>query len=197
MSKIVVSCSTVALAGLFLAVLPFGGVARDRAALHFTYITTGRGHAAAVMEAGARQAAADLGVTLGYESLRSVDPTRVAERIAAAAAARPDGLVIAIDDIGPLDTPIEAAATMGIRIVTVGPQGDAARSPGVLMHVDTDDTLAGIAAGRQLSVLGVTNVLCLKVDVDDPADGSMLRCGHRTRGGRRPHGRAHRDRPSG
>jgi simple sugar transport system substrate-binding protein len=170
MSKIVVSCSAVALAGLFLAGLPFGGVALDRPALHFTYITTGRGHAAAVMEAGARQAAADLGVTLGYESLRSVDPTRVAERIAAAAAVTPDGLVIAVDDIGPLDAPIESAAAMGIPIVSVGPQDDAALPPGVLLHVDTDDTLAGIAAGRQLSILGVTNVLCLKVDVGDPAD---------------------------
>jgi simple sugar transport system substrate-binding protein len=170
MSKVVISCSAVALAGLLLAAIPFGGVAQDRTALELTFVTTGRGHAAAVMEAGARQAAADLGVTLDYASLRSVDPDRVVERIEAAVMARTDGLVIAVDDIGRLGAPIEAGTDMGIPIVSVGPLGDAGLPPGILSHVDPSDTRAGVAAGRQLGILGVRNALCLTVDVGDPAD---------------------------
>jgi hypothetical protein len=65
MSKVVVSSSAVVLVGLFIAVLPLGGVAQDRAAPHLSYIATGRGHDAAVMESGARQAAADQGCIHG------------------------------------------------------------------------------------------------------------------------------------
>jgi simple sugar transport system substrate-binding protein len=170
MSKILISCVTVALVGSALAAIPVGGVAQDGSEHHVSYITAGRGGAAEVMEAGARQAAADMGVTLDVRSLRSVDPSRMEQQIETAAAARPDGLVIVVDDIGPLTTPIETAAAMGIPIVWAGPLDDAAMPSGVLVRVGPDDSLAGVAAGRQLSMLGVTNALCLKVDVGDPAD---------------------------
>jgi simple sugar transport system substrate-binding protein len=168
MSKSIVLSAAVALAGVVVAVLPSGGLAQDRGALHLTFITTDRGHAAATMAAGARQAAADLGVTLGYDALRTVDPTRVGERIAAAVAEGPDGLVIAVDDVEAVGAPIEAAAALGIPVVSVGVDRDAPRTPGVLLQVGSDETQAGIAAGRQLGDLGVANALCLQVDVGEP-----------------------------
>ena len=170
MWKVVVRGGAVAIAGVVMATLPFGAVAQDTPDLRFAYVTTARGHAEAVMEAGARQAAADLGVALGYESVRSVDPVRVAERIDAAVAAGPDGLVIAADDIVPMGTSIREAAAVGIPIVWVGQQTDTSPPRGVDLRVVPDDTLAGLAAGRQLGILGVRNALCLKVDVHMSAD---------------------------
>jgi simple sugar transport system substrate-binding protein len=107
-------------------------------------------------------------VSLGYVQVRSGDPARVAERIDTAVAARPDGLVIAIEDIDIPAASIDAAAALGVPIVSVGPAGGTA--PHVLARVERDETAAGVAAGRMLGTLGVTNALCLTVDVGDPAD---------------------------
>jgi simple sugar transport system substrate-binding protein len=38
-----------------------------------------------------------------------------------------------------------------------------------VLHVSTDESVAGMAAGRQLAALGVTNGLCLTVEVGEPA----------------------------
>ncbi len=161
-----VACSLVVLIGMLTTGLPAAAQAPRQTEVHVIFIAAALpGHAADVMANGARRAAADIGVHLDYRALRAADLDRVDLLVDAGVASPPDGLVFATEDSESLPVSIEAAIGAGIPVVSVGPRSDRMPAPGILMHVETDTALAGNEAGRQLAALGVSNALCLRVDV--------------------------------
>ncbi|MGY2873658.1 simple sugar transport system substrate-binding protein [Marmoricola sp. URHA0025 HA25] len=112
-----------------------------------------------VVKAGAVQAGKDEGVDLHYQS--DGDVGKQATLIDNAVAAGTKGLVISMANPDGLEKSIKAAVAAGIPVITINSGIDKWKDFGAITHVGQSETLAGEAAGEQLSTLGVKNVLCV------------------------------------
>jgi simple sugar transport system substrate-binding protein len=112
-----------------------------------------------VVKAGAVQAGKDEGVDLHYQS--DGDVGKQATLIDNAVAAGTDGLVISMANPDGLEESIKAAIAAGIPVITINSGIDKWKEFGAITHVGQSETLAGNAAGEQMSSLGVKNMLCV------------------------------------
>jgi simple sugar transport system substrate-binding protein len=112
-----------------------------------------------VVKAGAEQAGKDEGVDLHYQS--DGDVGKQATLIDNAVAAGTDGLVVSMANPDGLEKSIKAAVAAGIPVITINSGIDKWKEFGAITHVGQSETLAGEAAGEQLSGLGAKNVLCV------------------------------------
>jgi len=112
-----------------------------------------------VVKAGAEQAASDTGVDMHYSN--NGDPGEQSTLIDNAVAAGTDGLVISMADPPALEDSIKAAVAAGIPVITINSGIDDWQSFGAITHVGQSETLAGKAAGEQLSAAGLNNVICV------------------------------------
>jgi len=112
-----------------------------------------------VVKAGAEQAANDTGVDMHYAN--NGDPGEQSTLIDNAVAAGTDGLVISMADPPALEDSIKAAVAAGIPVITINSGIDDWQDFGAITHVGQSETLAGKAAGEQLSNAGLTNVICV------------------------------------
>lgn len=112
-----------------------------------------------VVKAGATQAGKDDGVELHYQS--DPDVGKQATLIDNAVAANTDGLVISMANPDGLENSIKAAVAAGIPVITINSGIDQWQQFGAITHVGQSETLAGEAAGQQLSDAGLKNVLCV------------------------------------
>jgi simple sugar transport system substrate-binding protein len=122
-----------------------------------------------VVENGVRAGEAQMGVTVDYSSPDTFDMVRMAELIDAAVATNPDGLVISIPDADALRGSIEAAVAAGIPVISMNSGSDVFQDLGILTHVGSDEAVAGLAAGRRMGELGVTNAICVNDEVGNAA----------------------------
>jgi simple sugar transport system substrate-binding protein len=112
-----------------------------------------------VVKAGAEQAAEDTGVDMHYSN--NGDPGEQSTLIDNAVAANTDGLVISMADPPALEDSIKAAVAAGIPVITINSGIDSWQDFGAITHVGQSETLAGKAAGEQLTAAGLTNVICV------------------------------------
>ena len=111
------------------------------------------------VESGARQAAADYGVTVLWSS--DSDPGGQSLLIQQAIAAESDGIVVSIANPDGLASAISQAVAAGIPVVSINSGLEVWRDFGAITHVGQSETIAGTAAGTELAALGATNGICI------------------------------------
>ena len=112
-----------------------------------------------VVKAGAVQAGKDEGVDLKYQS--DPDVGKQATLIDNAVAAGTNGLVVSMANPDGLRNSIKAAIAAGIPVITINSGIDQWKDFGAITHVGQSETIAGQAAGEQLTNAGVKNALCV------------------------------------
>ena len=112
-----------------------------------------------VVKAGSEQAGDDLGVDLRYNS--DPDPGNQSTLIDNAVADGTDGLVVSMANPDGLEASIKAAVDAGVPVITINSGIDDWQAFGAITHVGQSETIAGEAAGEQMSETGPTNVLCV------------------------------------
>jgi simple sugar transport system substrate-binding protein len=122
-----------------------------------------------VVEKGAKDAAAALGVELEYNFAPSGDMADMAKLIEAATATRPDGLIVSLPDAAALGNAIKAASGAGIPVITINSGLESYAAVGALMHIGQPEKLAGQKAGERAAREGVTNPLCLNQEAFNTA----------------------------
>ncbi|MEZ5825149.1 MAG: sugar ABC transporter substrate-binding protein [Geminicoccaceae bacterium] len=122
-----------------------------------------------VVEKGAKDAAAALGVELEYNFAPSGDMSDMASLIESAAATSPDGLIVSLPDADALGGAIRAAVGAGIPVVTINSGLESSKELGALMHVGQPEYEAGMGAGARAMAEGVTNPVCLNQEAFNTA----------------------------
>ncbi len=122
-----------------------------------------------VVEKGAKDAAAALGVELEYNFAPSGDMSDMAALIEAGAATSPDGMIISLPDPDALGGAITAAIGAGIPVITINSGLEASKKLGALMHVGQPEYDAGFAAGTRAKEEGATNPICLNQEAFNTA----------------------------
>lgn len=122
-----------------------------------------------VVEKGAKDAAAALGVSLEYNFAPSGDLADMAKLIEAASATQPDGLIVSLPDADALGNAIGSAADAGVPVVTINSGLEASKEVGALMHIGQPERLAGAAAGERAKAEGVSKGLCLNQEAFNTA----------------------------
>jgi simple sugar transport system substrate-binding protein len=72
-----------------------------------------------------------------------------------------DGLVISMANPPALEDSIKKAVAAGVPVITINSGIDDWQDFGAITHVGQSETLAGKAAGEQLSNAGLSNVICV------------------------------------
>jgi simple sugar transport system substrate-binding protein len=147
------------------------GGAPDRGAVRIVVITHGQSSDAfwSVVANGVRDAARDLGVRAEYQAPLRFDMVEMSERISAATAARPAGIVVSIPDPDALAPAIRAAIEAGIPVVSINSGADAWERLGALAHVGQTEYEAGFGAGERLAAAGARRALCVNHEVGNAA----------------------------
>jgi len=112
-----------------------------------------------VVKSGSDQAGKDLGVDMHYNS--DPDPGAQSTLIDNAVADGSDGLVISMANPEGLEDSIKAAVEAGVPVITINSGIDDWQDFGAITHVGQSETIAGEAAGEQLTEAGATNVICV------------------------------------
>jgi simple sugar transport system substrate-binding protein len=122
-----------------------------------------------VVEKGAKDAAAALGVDLEYNFAPSGDMSDMATLIETAVATNPDGIIVSLPDVAALGGAIRAAVSAGIPVITINSGLEASKDVGALMHIGQPESLAGEAAGARAKSEGATKALCLNQEAFNTA----------------------------
>ena len=115
----------------------------------------------ALVEKGARTAAAQFNVKLEYQSPNTTSPQAQAAMITQAAARKPAAMVVTIPDPAVLARPIRQVSSAGIPVVVVNVGDGVYQSVGALTFVGQPDYLAGEQAGKAMAAAGVRKALCV------------------------------------
>jgi simple sugar transport system substrate-binding protein len=127
-----------------------------------------------IVARGAEDAARELGVRVEYQAPLRFDMVEMSDRIEAAVASRPDGLVVSIPDAAALGPAIRGAIDAGIPTVSVNSGSEVWRRFGVLAHVGQTEYEAGYGAGQRMAEAGARRALCVNQEVGNAA--LDLRC---------------------
>jgi simple sugar transport system substrate-binding protein len=143
-----------------------GAVAPSHKAIHIIFVTHGEATSNFwnVVLNGVHQAQTDfgpLGVKVDYTAPDKFDIVKMASLIDAAVAAKPDGIVVSIPDASALGPHIKAAVAAGIPVISINSGTDVFQQFGVMVHVGSDDSIAGLQGGERMGKLGAKNGLCV------------------------------------
>lgn len=125
---------------------------------------------------GVDQAAKKMNVAVTYLAPNTFNISTMSERIDAAIATHPDGLVVSVPDCTGLTPALKRAQLVGIPIISMNASSDCASKLGLLNHVGQGGYQIGLAAGQKLIDQGAKHVLCINpnvgnVDLDDRCRG--------------------------
>jgi simple sugar transport system substrate-binding protein len=112
-----------------------------------------------VVKAGSTRAGEDLGIDVQYNS--SPQPGEQSTLIDSAVADGTDGLVVSMANPDGLEASIKAAVSAGVPVITINSGIDDWQEFGAITHVGQSETIAGNAAGEELTNAGLTNVICV------------------------------------
>ncbi len=112
-----------------------------------------------VVEKGAKDAAAQMGVTL--KSGGSGQPTEQAQLIENYVAAKVDGIIVSLANPDAMKDALKKASDAGIPIITINSGADVYKQFGALTHVGQTERVAGQGAGDQLTKAGAKKALCV------------------------------------
>jgi simple sugar transport system substrate-binding protein len=106
---------------------------------------------------GAKQAGADLGVTVNYKSSSVVDFSAEQARLfSAVAISKPTGMITGIWDASAMEAPITSAIKQGILVMNINASPDVENPPfGVLSFVGQSEFIGGQKAGALFRQSGV------------------------------------------
>jgi simple sugar transport system substrate-binding protein len=113
------------------------------------------------MENAAKQAAADLGIEVDYQSTQKFDVTEEQRLLEAAIATKPDGIVVFVPDPDALGPTVKSATEHGIPVVFITSGQEAVQDLGALFYLGEDAIIMGRKAGELLKAEGVTNAICV------------------------------------
>lgn len=119
-----------------------------------------------VVKNGMDDAAKALGVTAEYLAPETFDMAKMAQMIDAAAASKPDGMVISIPDASALGEPMKNAVAAGVPVIVIDSGGSKlTRELGGLLYLGQSEYEAGVMAGERVAKLGVKKAVCLNHEV--------------------------------
>jgi simple sugar transport system substrate-binding protein len=118
-----------------------------------------------VVANGIQDAAADLGVRVGYQAPTSFDIVRMNQLIDAALASRPSGLIVSIPDPDGLAGSIRRVVAAGIPVLSINSGPEDFASLGLLGHIGQTEYESGFAAGQRLTAAGARKALCVNHEV--------------------------------
>ena len=119
-----------------------------------------------VVKNGMDDAARQLGVTAEYLAPETFDVAKMAQMIDAAAASKPDGLVVSIPDEAALSGPLKDAVASGVPVIVIDSGGSkAAHDVGALLFLGQSEFEAGVMAGERIKALGITKAVCANHEV--------------------------------
>jgi simple sugar transport system substrate-binding protein len=115
----------------------------------------------ALVQAGAKQAAADFNVTLKYSSPKTTNPQEQAQLITQAAAGHPQAMAVTIPDSAVINPVVRQVTSTGLPVLVFNVGFDDYKAVGALTFVGQPETIAGAEAGRQMAAAGVRKALCV------------------------------------
>ena len=119
-----------------------------------------------VVKNGMDDAAKTLGVKAEYLAPETFDMAKMAQMIDAAAASKPDGLVVSIADPAALSEPIKNAVAAGIPVIVIDSGGaKLTKELGGLLYLGQSEYEAGVMAGERIKKLGLTKAVCANHEV--------------------------------
>jgi simple sugar transport system substrate-binding protein len=113
----------------------------------------------AVVDRGAKDAAATFGVTL--KSGGNSDPAQQAQLVENYTADKVNGIIVSLANPDALKDAVTAAVAAGIPVITVNSGVDVYKELGALTHVGQTEFVAGQGAGEKFSAEGAKKVLCV------------------------------------
>jgi simple sugar transport system substrate-binding protein len=141
------------------------GIASAQESDDLRFIIVSHGQASdpfwSVVQKGAEQAEADMGVTVEYQAPTTYDMVAMSQLIDAAVASEPDGIVVSIPDGDALSPAIQGALDAGIPVISINSGYEVSQELGVLVHVGQTEYEAGLGGGQRMGAEGVTNAICL------------------------------------
>lgn len=141
------------------------GVASAQESDDLRFIIVSHGQASdsfwSVVQKGAEQAEADMGVTVEYQAPTTYDMVEMSQLIDAAVASNPDGIVVSIPDGDALTPALQGALDAGIPVISINSGYDVSQELGLLTHVGQTEYDAGFGGGQRMGDEGVTNAICL------------------------------------
>ncbi|MGE3873036.1 MAG: sugar ABC transporter substrate-binding protein [Parvibaculaceae bacterium] len=119
-----------------------------------------------VVKNGMDDAAKTLGVKAEYLAPETFDMAKMAQMIDAAAASKPDGLVVSIADPAALSGPVKNAVASGIPVIVIDSGGGKlTKELGGLLYLGQSEYEAGVMAGERIAKLGVKKAVCANHEV--------------------------------
>jgi simple sugar transport system substrate-binding protein len=119
-----------------------------------------------VVKNGMDDAAKTLGVKAEYLAPETFDMAKMAQMIDAAAASKPDGLVVSIADPAALSEPVKNAVAAGIPVIVIDSGGGKlTKELGGLLYLGQSEYEAGVMAGERVKKLNVTKAVCANHEV--------------------------------
>lgn len=119
-----------------------------------------------VVKNGMDDAAKSLGVKAEYLAPETFDMAKMAQMIDAAAASKPDGLVVSIADPAALSDPVKNAVAAGVPVIVIDSGGSKlTRELGGLLYLGQSEYEAGVMAGERIKKLGLTKAVCANHEV--------------------------------
>jgi simple sugar transport system substrate-binding protein len=119
-----------------------------------------------VVKNGMDDAAKTLGVTAEYLAPETFDMAKMAQMITAAAASKPDGLVVSIPDAAALSGPVKDAVAEGVPVMVIDSGGGKlTKELGGLIYLGQSEYDAGVLAGERVAKMGVNKAVCLNHEV--------------------------------
>src|SRR3954454_5097438 len=119
-----------------------------------------------VVKNGMDDAAKTLGVQAEYLAPETFDMAKMAQMITAAAASKPDGLVVSIPDADALSGPVKDAVAAGVPVIVIDSGGsELTKQLGGLLFMGQSEYDAGVLAGQRIAKLGIKHAACLNHEV--------------------------------
>jgi simple sugar transport system substrate-binding protein len=164
---------------LFSVLVLFGLTLAASAETRIVFVTHGQSGDPywSVVKNGMDEAAKALGVKAEYLSPETFDMVKMAQMIDAAAASKPDGLVVSIPDAAALSDPVKNAVAAGIPVIVIDSGGSKlTKELGGLLYLGQSEYEAGVTAGERVAKLGVKKAVCINQEVgnsslDDRCNG--------------------------
>jgi simple sugar transport system substrate-binding protein len=114
-----------------------------------------------VVRKGAETAAQETDSDVQYQSPGKFDLVAMSHLIDAAAASKPDGLIVSIPDANVLGKSIQAAVAAKIPVISVNSGLSVSHQLGCLMHIGQEEESAGRMAGERMKDIGAKEVVVL------------------------------------
>jgi simple sugar transport system substrate-binding protein len=129
-----------------------------------------------VVKNGLTAAASALHVKVDYQAPTTFDVVKMGQMIEAAAASKPDGLVVTIPDAAALEAPIKAAKAAGIPVAVIDTGLEQVKPWGLDLYIGGGAEYPnGVNAGKLLGKSGVKSAMCVNHEVGNVSQDERCR----------------------